>query len=296
MTRPASRESGARTPGPLAVGALWRSSHPGPTVVVSVLALVLGLSAGLDAGRLAVLAGAVFAGQLSVGWSNDAIDAGRDAAVGRSDKPIARGEITVRAVGTAAAVAVLVALAVSAILGPGFLVAHAVTLASAWSYNVGLKRTAASVVPFVVSFGLFPSLATLAGVDPVLASPWASVAGAALGVAVHFSNVLPDFDDDAATGVRGTPHRLGRRASAVVSFAALAAGAGAVALGPALAGGGGSAAPVVASLGLLTVVAIATAGLIRALRTPDRVVFRLVMLAALVLVLQLALTGARLTP
>ncbi|WP_336630474.1 MULTISPECIES: UbiA family prenyltransferase [unclassified Microbacterium] len=292
MTPPGPGGSSRR----LAVGALWRSSHPGPTLVVSVLALVLGVSAGLDAGRLALLTGAVFAGQLSVGWSNDAIDARRDASVGRADKPIARGEISARAVGTAAVAAVLVALAASAVLGPGFLVAHTIALGSAWGYNAWLKNTAASTLPFVVSFGLFPSLATLARADPLLASPWATLAGAALGIAVHFSNVLPDFDDDAATGIRGTPHRLGRRASAVVSFVALAVGAGAVALGPVLAGGGETAVPLAAPLGLLSVATIAAIGLIRALRTPDRVVFRLVMLAALVLVLQLALTGSRLSP
>lgn len=293
MTTPPGPDASSR---PISVGALWRASHPGPTLVVSVLALVLGVSAGLDAGRLALLTGAVFAGQLSVGWSNDAIDARRDASAGRSDKPIAHGEISAEAVGTAAVAAALVALAASAVLGPGFLIAHAVALASAWGYNAWLKNTVASALPFVVSFGLFPSLATLARADPLFATPWATLAGAALGVAVHFSNVLPDFDDDAATGIRGLPHRLGRRASAILSFAALAVGAGAVALGPVFAGGGGAAASVVALLGLLSVVAIAAFGLVRALRNPDRVVFRLVMLAALVLVLQLALTGARLTP
>ena len=90
-----------------ATAALWRASHPGPTLVVSALALILGLSVGLDAPRLALLVGAVFAGQLSVGWSNDAIDARRDLAVGRADKPVARGEITARAVALAAGVALL---------------------------------------------------------------------------------------------------------------------------------------------------------------------------------------------
>ena len=174
-----------------ATAALWRASHPGPTLVVSALALILGLSVGVDAPRLALLVGAVFAGQLSVGWSNDAIDARRDLAVGRADKPVARGEITARAVALAAGVALVVALALSALLGAGFLLAHAIALASAWAYNAWLKRTAASVLPFVVSFGLFPSLATLAEPVSTLAAGWAGIAGSALGVAVHFSNVLP---------------------------------------------------------------------------------------------------------
>ncbi len=274
--------------------ALWRSSHPGPTVVVTVLAVVLGVSAGLDAARLALLGGAVFAGQLSVGWSNDAIDARRDAAVGRADKPIARGEISARAVGVAAAVALVVALGMSAVLGPGFLGVHVVALASAWSYNAWLKRTAASALPFAISFGLFPSLATLARADPLPATLWASAAGAMLGVAVHFSNVLPDLDDDAATGIRGLPHRLGPRTSAVVAFVAVAAGAIAVAVGsvvPGSAGAGSAGIAPIVTAGLVIVLAIAIAGLVRAVRRPDRTVFRLVMLAALVLAVQLAVAG-----
>jgi 4-hydroxybenzoate polyprenyltransferase len=268
--------------------ALWRSSHPGPTLVVSALTLILGLSAGLDAARLVLLVVAVFVGQLSVGWCNDAADARRDAAVGRRDKPVARGEIAPRTVGAAAGLALAVALVLSAVLGPALLVAHAVALASAWSYNLVLKRTAFSVAPFVVSFGLLPSLATLALPMPELAAPWASVAGAALGVAVHFSNVLPDFDDDAATGVRGLPHRVGARASAVVAFVAVAVGAAAVLLGPLIAGRALQPASVI---GTVVVVVIGIMGMVRAMRRPDRTVFRLVMLAALVLATQLALTG-----
>lgn len=271
-----------------AVSALWRSSHPGPSLVVTALAVILGVSAGLDAGRLVLLALAVLTGQLSVGWSNDAVDAARDIAVGRSDKPIARGEISARAVWIAAAAALIAALVVSALLGWGMLFAHAIALASAWSYNVVLKRTAFSVAPFIVSFGLFPSLATLSLADPHLAAPWAWVAGAALGIAVHFTNVLPDLDDDAATGIRGLPHRLGPTAAAILAFSAVEVGAVAVLIGPLLVGAQLSP---VGILAFAVVTALAIVGFVRAMRGPDRTVFRLVMAAALVLALQLAVTG-----
>jgi 4-hydroxybenzoate polyprenyltransferase len=271
--------------------ALWRSCHPGPTVVVSTLSLLLGLAAGVAPGALALLVGAVFAGQLSIGWSNDAIDAGRDRTVGRTDKPIARGEIGVRTVWVATVAAVAAALVLSALLGPGFLVAHAVFLVSAWSYNVVLKRSVLSLAPFVLSFGIFPSLATLAADPARLAPVWAWVAGAALGAAVHLTNVLPDLDDDARTGVRGLPHRIGARASAVTAFAAVALGALAV-----LVGGWmlqlSPLATAISIAGCVLVLVVAAAGLVRALRVPDRTVFRLVMVSALLLALQLAATSA----
>lgn len=270
------------------VSALWRSSHPGPTLVVTALAVILGVSAGVEPSRLALLASAVLAGQLSVGWSNDAVDAARDRAVGRSDKPIARGEVSRAVVWTSAVLAVAVAVALSAVLGIGMLVVHVVAIASAWTYNLGLKNSPASVAPFVVSFGLFPSLATLSALPPDLAAPWAWVAGAALGVGVHLTNVLPDLDDDAATGIRGLPHRMGRRASAVVAFSAVEVGAVAVLIGPLVAGG---AIAVPGWIGFAVVSALSAVGLVRALGRADRVVFRLVMAAALALALQLAVTG-----
>ena len=263
--------------------ALWGATHPGPTLVVTVLSLALGIAAGLDPGRLVLLVVAVFAGQVSVGLSNDAIDGARDAAVGRTDKPIAGGAVTPeRALAVAVASAVL-AVILSAPLGAGLVAAHAIALASAWAYNAGLKSTPLSIAPFVLSFGLFPSFATLSLVPPALAAPWASLAGAALGASVHLTNVVRDLDDDRATGVRGLPHRLGARASVVLAAVGVVAGAVAVF-------GGTDATP----LGLaffVAVAAVAVAAVVLVLvRAPGRAVFRLTMLAALLLAAQLVVT------
>ncbi len=96
--------------------------------------------------------------------------------------------------------------------------------------------------------------------------------------------MLPDLEDDALTGVRGLPHRLGRRVSAVIAAIALVVGAVAVLLGPGI--------TVFGAIAFAGVVVIATAGLVLALvRPPGRGVFRLVMLASLLLCVQLAATG-----
>lgn len=271
---------------PSVIGALWRSTHPGPSVVVTTVAVVLGLATGLEPWRIVVLGLAILTGQLSVGISNDAIDAPRDIANARRDKPIARGDVSVRVAWAAASVCLVVGLALSLVLGWRMALAHLVALASAWAYNAGLKKTALSVVPFVVSFGLLPSLVTLSAQPPALAAGWAWIAGAALGVAIHLTNVLPDLEDDARTGVRGLPHRLGGRISAVLAASALAIGAVAVLIGP-------DAAPSPLAITVFAaVVLIAVTGLVLALaRPPGRWVFRLVMLAALLLCVQLAATG-----
>ncbi|KQT71975.1 UbiA family prenyltransferase [Microbacterium sp. Leaf436] len=268
---------------PPLVRALWGATHPGPTLVVTVLSLALGLAAGVEPGRLALLVIAVFAGQVSVGLSNDAIDGARDAAVGRSDKPIAGGAITPeRALGVAVASALLAVL-LSVPLGPGLVAAHAVALASAWAYNAGLKSTLASIVPFVLSFGLFPSFATLSLASPALAAPWASLAGAALGAAVHLTNVVRDLDEDRRTGVRGLPHRLGARVSVVLAAVGVVAGAVAVLIG--------TDATVLGAIFFTAVVAVAATAVVLVLvRAPGRAVFQLTMLAALLLAAQLVVT------
>lgn len=268
---------------PPLVRALWGATHPGPTLVVTVLSLALGLAAGVEPARLALLVVAVFAGQVSVGLSNDAIDGARDAAVGRSDKPIAGGAITPeRALGVAVASALLAVL-LSVPLGPGLVAAHAVALASAWAYNAGLKSTPVSIVPFVLSFGLFPSFATLSLASPALAAPWASLAGAALGAAVHLTNVVRDLDDDRRTGVRGLPHRLGARVSVVLAAVGVVAGAVAVLIG--------TDATVLGAIFFAAVVAVAATAVVLVLvRSPGRAVFQLTMLAALLLAAQLVVT------
>ena len=263
--------------------ALALSTHPGPTVAVTVVTAVLALGAGLDAGRLALVTAAVFFNQVSVGLSNDWIDARRDAAVGRRDKPIARGWISVPAVRTASLVTLVLAVLLTLPLGWAATIAHVVFIVSAWGYNLWFKRSALSVLPFVVSFGILPAIVTLADVPPRFAPWWMLAAGALLGVAAHFANVLPDLADDAATGVAGLPHRMGRRASGLTIAVGLAVASVLVVFG---AGHPGA----VQWVGLVVTLALAgVTGVLAVTRPPTRLLFQLIMAAAIVNVVLLAL-------
>lgn len=271
------------------------SSHPGPTVTVTVLAVVLGAGSGLSAGTVVLLGFAFLCGQLSIGFSNDWVDAGRDRAVARQDKPVARGDVPVETVRTAAWVTAALTVPASFALGWQAALAHLVLVASGWAYNLGLKRTAFSVVPFVLSFGLLPAVVTLAADPPALAAGWALAVGGVFGVAIHFTNVLPDLDDDASTGVDGLPHRLGRVPSGVVAFVALAVAAVLVAVGPVVAGSVDSPGAV-ALVALVVCVGIAVWGVVLVVtRPPGRLLFRLIIVASLVVAAQLALSGTVLT-
>ena len=269
-------------------GALALSTHPGPGVAVSVIAVILGFGVGLEWWRLVLLGLAFLANQASVGLSNDWIDADRDRAVGRQDKPVANGRIAATAVRNAAFVTAVLAIALTVPLGWEATAVHAAFIVSAWSYNAGLKGTVLSVAPYVVSFGLLPLVVTLSLPEPALASPWAMLAGALLGVSAHFANVLPDLDDDRATGVRGLAHRAGPRTAGLVIAGALAGASLSIVLGL------GDPQPYGwAGLALSVALAVACAVLVLTGRS-TRLIFRLIIAGALIDVVLLALSGARL--
>src|SRR5207302_116863 len=93
------------------------------------------LASAFDAHGVTVLAAAVLVGQLSIGWANDYVDAGRDRAVGRTDKPLARRALPDGIVGTAAAIALLADVPLSLGLGARPGAAHLVAVGSAWLYD-----------------------------------------------------------------------------------------------------------------------------------------------------------------
>jgi 4-hydroxybenzoate polyprenyltransferase len=220
------------------VRALALSCHPIPSLAVTALTAGLAALAGLPAGRGLLVTVAVFTGQLSIGWSNDYIDAERDQAVQRSDKPLAVGALATRTAGIAAVGALILTVVLSAALGwPGG-AAVLGTAACGWAYNLGLKATALSWLPYAVAFGLLPAVVTLSDSPPRWPPAWAMTAGALLGVAAHLANALPDLRDDDVTGIRGLPHRLGAKTTALTGAGLLLAASAVI-----LFGAGGRAGP-----------------------------------------------------
>jgi protoheme IX farnesyltransferase len=208
---------------PARIRALVRACHPEPTLAVTAVSAALAVGAGRNA---PLIAAAVVTGQLSVGWDNDAVDAARDVASGRADKPVVRGHVTARTLRWASVGAFALCVPLSLLSGV-FGVLHLLAVASAWSYNRPLKSTPLSVVPYLVSFTLL-----VAFVVGEFGPWWLLAAGALLGAGAHFANVLPDLADDLATGVRGLPHRLGRAGSTAAASLLLLAASLCLALGP----------------------------------------------------------------
>jgi 4-hydroxybenzoate polyprenyltransferase len=199
-------------------------------VVVTAVAGALALTAGRGAGAVWVVL-AIFAGQLFVGWLNDYIDRDRDAEAGRTDKPLATKAVGARVVGTAAIVALVAAVPLSLASGVIAAAVHLAALGSATAYNVGLKRTLFSPLPYAVSFALLPAFVTLGLAHSHWPPPWVLIAAACIGVGGHFAQARPDVDRDRAQGTIGLPQLAGERASAIIAAVLLAAGAAVIAAG-----------------------------------------------------------------
>lgn len=210
---------------------LLGAAHPVPALAVTVLSGLLAWAIGLPPARVALLGAAVLTGQLSIGWCNDLVDVNRDRAVGRPDKPLATGALPVSAARAACALAVVVTVPLGLACGVAAGLTHLVCTAAGWAYNLGVKASVWSWLPYAVCFGGIPVLVSLTQQPAELPPSWLPVAGALLGVGAHFLNVLPDLTDDAATGVRGLPHRVGARWSPVLATGVLVLGSVVIVLG-----------------------------------------------------------------
>ncbi|MBI4899656.1 MAG: UbiA family prenyltransferase [Actinobacteria bacterium] len=209
--------------------------HPGPTLAVTTLTGLLAASAGHSLLRGALVTLAVLAGQLSIGWSNDIIDASRDRATGRTDKPLARGDLSEGGVWTATGVAVAACVALSVACGLTAAAVHLLLgVAWGWAYNLWFKRTVVSPLPYALAFAALPAFVTLALPTPRWPPGWVLLTGALLGTGAHLLNALPDLADDEATGVRGLPHLLGGSAVRVLAPVVLLVGSVVAAFGEGL--------------------------------------------------------------
>lgn len=217
----------------LQVGALLRAAHPGPALAVTLVTALLAISTGLEQPAATVVVLAVLAGQLTIGWGNDLLDLDRDHEVQRQDKPLALGEVSASTVRRALVVAGVLCLVLSMLAGWRSGAVHLLAgVAAGHVYNLGLKATAWSWLPYALAFGTLPAVVTLAGRSPTLPPAWMAATAALLGVAAHLLNALPDLAADEATGVRGLPHRLGAVRSRVAATLLLVGGSAVAVLGP----------------------------------------------------------------
>jgi 4-hydroxybenzoate polyprenyltransferase len=203
--------------------ALLKAAHFGPTLLVVAISYLLALPvlSWVESLRIAL---AIFAGQLVVGWSNDVIDFPLDSAAQRYKKPLVSGKITIEFLNKSISVALVMAFVLSIFSPFGWqgTLLHFLGILSATAYNLKLKSTIFSPLPYIISFGSLPwAIYLSADKTPPL---WLFLCFMIFSSAFHFLNVIKDLRWDLDQGVNGLPQRLGQKASIAIAMLLISIG------------------------------------------------------------------------
>jgi 4-hydroxybenzoate polyprenyltransferase len=201
--------------------------HPIPSLLTTLaavgFALIFGI--GLRDARLWWIATIMLLVQFSISALNEWADADLDHRAGRP-RPIPLGLVSP---GMAVTVAVLCAvgaflLSTLASFGTVALLLVGIGLACGWAYDLRLKATPLSFLPFAVAFPLMPFWIGLLAGRPASSLLVLFLAGSPLATAIHLADAIPDRDRDRAAGLRTLAVALGRPAAEMVSVCLLLVG------------------------------------------------------------------------
>jgi 4-hydroxybenzoate polyprenyltransferase len=198
--------------------------HPGPSILVTLVFVAIAGLAGRgvpDATRILQLAGTMLPIQLCIGVINDVVDLPADA-VAQPYKPLVRGVLHRSTAAWIGAVLGAIGLGVAATINLTTLGLGVVALGAGLSYDLGLRRTALSWVPWWAGIAVLPPMAyASAGSIPsalLVLIPLAAL----IAIGLHLANALPDIDADRLAGVRSLPVVVGVGAARWAGPAALA--------------------------------------------------------------------------
>jgi 4-hydroxybenzoate polyprenyltransferase len=205
--------------------------HPGPSVLVTAtFVAIAGLAQGaVPSASLGVrLVLLMLPIQFAIGVTNDVADVRADAAM-KPYKPLVRGLVGWRTARALAAVLALAGLVAAATINLPTLALAAGGLGAGLLYDLGLRETPLSWVPWWAGISILP-LAAYASVGALAPRLLVLLPLSLLvALALHCANALPDIASDRAAGRMSLPVLLGVRRSRVVAVAGLA-GAGVLAL------------------------------------------------------------------
>lgn len=188
------------------------ASHPFPLAAVVLLTGLVGLASStddVDVERLLWVMLAMMLSQFAIGWTNDFTDRHTDHRF-QPSKPLAAGRIDERFMPVAIVGVLLGSLAIGVLLGPLPLLFLIIGTAAGLVYDLWLKLSRWSWLPFIVGFAALPpyvwSSLDLFRSELILLYP----VGVSLVPAVHIANVLPDMAADISAKRRNLAVIFGR--------------------------------------------------------------------------------------
>jgi 4-hydroxybenzoate polyprenyltransferase len=186
--------------------------HPVPSILTAAAAVgfawIFGLSFA-DA-RIWWIAAIMLLAQFSISVLNDWADADLDAKAGRP-RPVPLRVVSRGAALVIAVVCAVGALVLSAISGFGLVpfLLVVIGIGCGWVYDLRLKRTPLSFLPFAVAFPLMPLWVGVIAGHPLSSLGVILLAGAPLATAIHLADAIPDREADRAAGVKTLAVALG---------------------------------------------------------------------------------------
>lgn len=201
---------GERGPRPAArLRGLVRLGHPFPSTLDAVVTGAIAALAGADALLVIHLAVSMLAIQVAIGAANDWADAPVDA-TSRPAKPIPAGLVSRRGAARVAVAAGATGLVLAALVGPLALAVAALGLATGLAYDLRLKGTRWSWLPYAVGIPLLPVYAWVGATGALpLAIGVLVVLAVLAGAALAIANALADLERDAAAGTETVATALG---------------------------------------------------------------------------------------
>jgi 4-hydroxybenzoate polyprenyltransferase len=189
---------------------LVRVVHPFPSTLDAAATVAVALIAGAGPSVAVRLGLGMLFLQFAIGVANDLADAPADA-VGKPEKPIPAGLLTRLQAGAALGAAGVAGLLSAASVGVLALVVGIIGLADGFLYDLRLKGTALSWVPFAAGVALLPVYGWVGATGSWPVALWGVVAMAALaGITLALANALADREGDGRSGVRSVATVLGR--------------------------------------------------------------------------------------
>ena len=194
---------------PRVVG-LVRLVHPFPSLLDGLVTMALAWLAGASGRTAAALGLAMFCLQASIGTVNDIVDVERDRDT-KPGKPLPRGIVGRSTAWFVAGGGVVLGLAISVLIEPLTGAIGVVGVALGYAYDVRLKVSRWSWLPFALGISLLPVYAWVGATGAIpaifmLLVPMAILSGAGLALA----NQLADDERDRAQGLLTAVGRLGR--------------------------------------------------------------------------------------
>lgn len=212
-------------------GGYLRLLHPFPVAMNGVAAAAFALLAHRGwpgTARVALIVAAIVGSQAAVGVVNDLRDRDLDA-IAKPSKPLIAGRASVAGAYVLGALALVVALVAGVALGVRSLALVVAMTAAGLVYDLWLKRTAFSALPYVLGLPILPIWAWICvrGAPPRL---WFTYPlGVLIGFGLHLANALPDAERDAEGGIRGIVQVVGKRTARALCIGSFALTLGVVA-------------------------------------------------------------------